>query len=172
MAFDLVRYDGPGKPPTIVDPDSGEVVALPDASPQLLAAVLGRAQLARQDTLDYLDEVRRALGDEIIERMDAEAEWTVGARGVKVSAPSPTAGTEQWDAELLREILDGLVNAGTITRGAGLRACKVETRHVAVPAEIKKLSKIPGVAERLAPARSVGEAPRRRVTVKIDPAEL
>lgn len=152
----------------IVDPDSGEMFALTDAPATTIAAVLGRTKLAVGDMLDHLRSVERALGDEMISRMDAEGEWTQRSRGVRVSAPSPTAGTVTWDAELLRTILDDLVTEKKITRAAALRACKVETKHVAVIAGITKLQKLPDIAARLEPARSVGDAPARKVTVKVD----
>jgi hypothetical protein len=91
---------------------------------------------------------------------------------VKVSAPSPAAGTERWDAELLRTILEDLVAEGKVTQGAALRACKIETRYVAVIPAIKKLCKNPGIEERLSRARSYDPPPARRLTVKVDAGEV
>lgn len=161
--LDLVRNDG-----TIVNPDTGEVLALADAPTILITTVLGRTKLAIFDALERLREVERVLGEEAIRRMDEEGEWTARAPGVKVSAPSPSAGTVHWDAELLRTILDDLVAEKKITKAAALRACKIETKYVPVVAGIAKLEKIPGISERLAVARSVTPPPARKVSVKVD----
>lgn len=170
MATNLVRYsDGVS---TIVNPDTGEVLALADAPSPVIASVLGRVDLAISDELDRLRDIKRLLGDELIRRFDAEGEWTQRAPGVRVSAPSPSAGSVTWDAELLRSILDDLVKENKITREAALRACKVKVEHVPVAAGLKALEKIPGLSARLDPARRVNPPPERKVSVKIDPREM
>lgn len=164
MSLDLVRREPGTENVSLVDPDSGEVVALADAPDTLIAAVLRQLKLAAED----LRDAQRGLGAVLIERMDAQASWTVGARGVKVSAPSPAAGAVTWDAELLHEILDGLVNESTLTRDAALRACSTRIEFVTHVSGIKAIEKVPGVAEKIARARREAEPKPRTITVKLE----
>lgn len=174
--LDLIVVDKPGSPEEVVrltDPDTGEMVLLADAPQELIARVLGRTELAIQDHLHYLRNAKDILGAEMLSRMDDNAEWTASSRGVKVSAPSPTAGTTSWDAEALHNVLDDLVKAKVITKAAALRACKVNVEHVPVVAGIKALLKNPKAAPAVLTAQRTSAAPRRKVTVKItDAGEL
>lgn len=173
-ALDLIQSDlsTPDAPVRVVDRHTGEVFVLAQAPAVLIASVLGQIDQAIADHLGLLRDAKRVLGDELIARMDTEGEWTQRAPGVKVSAPSPSAGTTTWDAELLRSILDDLVTEKKITADAALRACKVKVEHVPVVAGIAKLEKIPGLSERLEPARRVNPPPERKVSVKTNPGEM
>lgn len=174
--LDLIVIDKPGSPEQVVnltDPDTGEVVALQDAGRELITRVLGRTELAIQDHLDYLRSAKRTLGAELIKRMDANTEWTTHSRGVKVSAPSPTAGTVSWDAEMLDAILDQLVEEGVVNAEAKIKAVSQRAGLETHDDGIKRLLKVPAVADRIAPAKRISAAPNRSVTVKVtDPGEL
>ena len=162
--LDLVRRKSGTEDVELIDPDSGELVPLNEAPDTLIAAVLRQLKLAAEDIKD----AQRGLGAVLIERFDKGGEWTARARGVKVSAPSPAAGAVTWDPVLLHEILDQLVTEDKITRDAALRACSTRIEYVHHHAGIVALSKIPGIAERIAPARKQAEPKPRTITIKLE----
>lgn len=160
------------EPPSIVNPDTGEVIALTEAQPVVIARVLGLLQAEFDATLQVLTDARRMLGAELIERMDRAGEWTVTAPGVKITAPSPTAGTVDWDAERLEQILDELVYEGVLDQAAKLRAV---TQRVVLHVDkrgVAALQKIPAVRDAIEPARLVVPQPYRKASVKVDPRAL
>lgn len=157
---------------SVINPDSGEVHRLEDCPSPVIARVLGFVQRAIDSNLEALYEAKRALGGELVERMDRQGEWTVSARGVKVSAPSPTAGTVSWDAEMLDSILEDLVNAGTLDAEARLRAVKREYTLTVDKRGVAALQKIPAVAEAINVARSSNPPGYRKASVRIDPREF
>lgn len=173
---ELVHVENAGLPGEIVrlmDPDTGELVDLADASRELCSRVLGRTELAIQDHLDYLRSAKRVIGARLIKMMDENVSWTTYSRGVKVSAPSPTAGTVTYDPELLDSILAGLVAKKVISEEAKQKAVSQRVETVTHPAGIKALLKIPKAARAMKRAQRVAEQGERRVTVKItDPGEL
>lgn len=164
MSLDLVRREPGTENVSLVDPDSGEVVSLADAPDTLIAAVLRQLKIAQED----LRDAQRGLGAVLIDRMDREGAWTVGARGVKVSAPSPAAGAIHWDAELLHEILDGLVADNVITRDAALRACSTKLEYVTHAAGLNALAKISGVGDKIARAKRQAEPKPRTITIRLE----
>lgn len=157
----------------VLDTDTGEVYPTIQEAPTLvLARTLGRVQHEIDLTLESLYEAKRVLGVEIIERMDKGGEWTVNAPGVKIIAPSPSAGTEDWDAELLDEILDSLIAEGVLDRNAKLRAVTQRTALHVDKRGVAALLKIPAVADRIAPARKYTPQGVRKASVRIDPRNL
>lgn len=94
-----VVYDGAATL-TIVDPGTGEAVALTDAGDDALA----RWRSTVRDLEDLLKEAKRIVDGEVLRRMDAAGEWTLRAGGYTIKAPSPAAGKEtEWeDVERLR----------------------------------------------------------------------
>jgi hypothetical protein len=174
-ALDLIRMkQNPNDvvaQPVLTDPDTGEMHYLADAPTALLARVLGLVQAEIDRNLEYLYEAKRTLGREAIERMDKQGNWTMKYPGVKIVAPSPTAGTEEWDAEELDRILDELVAEGVLEREAKLRAV---TPHMSLRVDkrgLTQLLKIPVVRERIAPARRWATPPRK-ASVRVNPREL
>jgi hypothetical protein len=91
------------EPLAIVDPDSGEALALRDASLGALARWRRRVREVEQ----LLGEAKRIADDEVLRRMDERAEWTLREDGLALSAPSPNAakGVEWTDVRALREEL-------------------------------------------------------------------
>lgn len=156
----------------VVNPDTGEVLALADAESPVIALVLGHIEQRIGDQLDAMRDIKRVLGGELIERMDKKGEWTITARGVKVVAPSPVAGTDAWDAELLDSILDDLVREGVIDQEAKLRAVEQRVTLATNMRGISALCKIPAVRERIAPAHRTLEQGPRKVSVRTNPSEL
>lgn len=176
MTMGLVVVDKPNTPEqaiSLTDPDTGEVVALAEADRELCARVLGRTELAIQDQLDMLRVIKLKVGERMLELMDQNSSWTADSRGVKVRAPSPTAGTVTWDAELLETILDRLVEREVITREAKLKAVEQKVTTVVHQNGVKALQKIPAVAKAIKRAQRKVDPPRRTVSVKItDSSEL
>ena len=147
----------------IVDPDTGEQIALADASSETIAAVLRVITERMRD----LGDKKRWLGGVMIERMDASALWTVRGIRVKVTAKSPQADTVEWDAVALDAILDELVSEGVITADAKAAAVSQRIELVKHAAGIRALEKLPAVAERIAVAKSIVPAGDRHVPVSV-----
>jgi hypothetical protein len=161
MQLDLIR---PGDHDLeLTDPDTGEVVSLADATDETLAAIL---RVVIERTQDLYDK-KRWLGSLLIERMDANACWTVRGQRVKVMAPAPCEERVEWDVSALAVALDDLVTEGVITREAAARALVQRVEYKALHRGIVAISKIPGVAERIAHARSVVPSGERQVRVSV-----
>lgn len=175
-ALDLIRMkQNPNDlvaQPVITDPDTGEMHYLPDTPAALLARVLGMVQLEIDRNLEFLYEAKRTLGGEAMRRMDRSGDWTMSAPGVKLQAPSPGAGTVDWDAEELDRILDELVAEDVISREAKLRAVEPQVTLKVIKRGVAALLKIPAVRDRIMAARRTVPAPSRKVSVRINPREL
>lgn len=165
-ALDLIRPDG------IINPDTGELTSLEEIPTPALARVLGFVQHSIDLHLRGLYEAKRVLGAEIIDRMDRGGEWTIRAPGVEVRAPSPEAGTTQWDVLKLERILDELVEEGLLDRSAKARAVSQEIALKVQSRGVNALLKIPVVAERIAAARNYEAARERKASVRVDPRNL
>lgn len=159
-------------PQGVMNPDTGELVALADLPTPALARVLGLVQHSIDQHLNALYEAKRLLGGEMIERMDRQGEWTVHAPGVEVRAPSPSAGTVEWDAEKLERLLDELVEEGVIDRAGKQRAIQQEIVLKVDKRGVNALMKIPAVAERIHDARYVTPTGARKASVRVDPRNL
>lgn len=157
---------------SVIDPDTGEVTPLEDTPTLVIARVLGLIQHTLESTQNAMYEAKRELGREIIARMDRAGEWTVTARGVKIVAPSPEAGTVSWDAEALDEILEALVAEGVLDQEARLRVVKREWTLTVDKRAVNALLKIPAVKSRIGSARRSEPAAQRKASVRIDPRNL
>jgi hypothetical protein len=157
--------------PVLADPDTGEMHYLADAPTALLARVLGLVQAEIDANLEYLYDAKRVLGREAIDRMDKQGNWTMQYPGVRIVAPSPTAGTEEWDAEELDRILAELVEEGVLEREAMLRAVQPQVTLKVDKRGVTQLLKIPAVRDRIAPARRWATPPRK-ASVRVNPREL
>jgi hypothetical protein len=157
----------------VLDTTTGEVYpSIADAPTPVLTRILGLVKLEADRQADAFRLAHAAIGSELLGRMDQGGEWTLSAPGVKVTAPSPTAGTESWDAEELDRILDTLVEEGTISRDAKLRAVEQVVSLKVIAAGVKALRKIPAVRDAIEPARRENPPPDRRVRVAVDPRSL
>lgn len=161
-----------GDKPEVINPVTGEVLALSEAPAPVIAHVLGHVQAAIDEQLAQLYDAKRVLGAELIERMDKAGEWTVTAPGVKVIAPSPVAGTQAWDAERLDAILDELVAEGLIDQTLKLRAVEQQVSLKVNLRGVAALSKIPAVAARIAEASLEVAPPVRKASVRVNQAAL
>lgn len=147
----------------LVDEQTGEIVALADASREQIAAGLRDVEIR----IRGLVEIKRELGEALIGLMDHNASWTTRARGVEVTAPSPKASKVEWDAEALAMILVDLVKEGVITLDASLAACEPRTEYKVLIRGLNAILKLPGVEARIAIARREVEPPARRVKVDV-----
>lgn len=98
--------------PAVVHPTTGEIVPL-DGPTSDLADWLYETR----EQEGIVRDLKRVVSEELVRRMDAEAQWTVHLGGWKLSAPSPAPSTE-YDAEALWAELETLVAEGVISRGA------------------------------------------------------
>lgn len=187
-----------------------EVALYSPRTGELLRLVIGDASDteladARERTIpairEEVAEAQRAVDAELLARLDRSRRWTrrVGEfeDGVQwiVRAPSPDAGTTEYDADLLDLILEEMEADGSIDRDAAHAALErtvtitmrvgsreeaeeltvaaardertVDARYQRKPkaSGIKAICKIPADADRLAPAISTRGQTSRRVTV-------
>lgn len=113
---------------TLITPH-GEALEALDAQRLLRAAGLDDLAVAAVADLAGFDEQARTLeaicreargltSDRLVERLDADASWTRREGDLTISCPSPTAGTEAYDADTLRAVLDGALEAGVVSVSA------------------------------------------------------
>jgi len=139
----------------IVSPRTGEALTL--YSPTVdLAGLLA-------DLKDYengLKDTKRAISDELLRRLDANASWTEHLPGLKLSAPSP-APVVAYDAPALRDALLDLVDESLLTVEAVDRAVEMIVSYKASAAGVKALVKLGGrVAETVAAHAASSERTR------------
>jgi len=150
-----------GDVPSLIHQDTGEVVALTDATAEHIAATRDRIL----DLESQLREAKTMMDREVLARMDAEHVWTVHAGPWKLSAPSP-APQAHYDAQAMRTDLMVLVDDGQLSQAAADRAVAEIVDYRASAAGIKALVKGGGRPAEVV-ARHTSELERtRRVTVK------
>ncbi len=119
----------------VVHPVTGELLNLDGESPLGLALLASEAQDYRAALADF----ERALGDRLLEHLDASAKWTMRVGEptddvqFEITAPSPTAGTESYPVDTLETQLRLLIDNRTITPDAASGACK---RHLVLTLEV------------------------------------
>jgi hypothetical protein len=140
----------------VVVPITGEVLDLATTPTDQLAAAIN---LTRETEVD-LRTFKRRVADELLDRMDREATWTVRLGGFEVSGDGP--GRTDIDGRRLYEELQGLVMEARITEHAAREAVKVETTYTAVKSKVNKLRKLGGeVAEAIARCEWPSSTPRQ-----------
>jgi hypothetical protein len=129
---------------TVFDRTTGELVDIRTAPTERLAGIV----VSLQDQRVELAEVEGFISDELVARLDREAQWTLrvgdptGDRQFEIKAPSPTAGTESYRPDVLEEVLQTLIMAGTVSENAASGACRrqltlcLEVPWAADPAEL------------------------------------
>lgn len=164
----LLLRDDQGNPHAILEPLSGEVTGL-DADTGALA--IAYDELANLASL--IREAHAAISDELLARLDRRGKWTAEVDGFKIEAPSPTAGTVDYDPQALREGLLELVGQGHLDVEAVDAAAEyVEPeppapfykRHLRGIAALEKLG--PEVQAVLAAHRVEVKPPPRKVKIK------
>lgn len=137
-------------------PWTGELVALANATDEQLAELLEQAREIEQDALRQL---KRAVQEEILSRMDREACWTVHAGRVTLTGDSPNRS--DWDVERLRKTLRSLTRSGAISSAAATKAVRRKVVYEASVSGVNALLKLGGtVAERLEECRVPSSRPR------------
>jgi hypothetical protein len=91
---------------------SGETIALRDAEPEELADFTDRLRQLEEALADARGHLER----EWIRRLDRRGKWTLRVAGFEVTAPSPEAGTTDYDVDALAAELDLLVAEDVIDR--------------------------------------------------------
>lgn len=142
----------------LTHPATGEILDLAQAGTEQLAIVAVRSEELRGE----LVELESRLSDELVARLDRGAEWTQrfgdpkGDRQFEISAPSPTAGTEAYDATLLLDELRALVDRQTIDASAADTAL---VRTVTVVFQVPLAGNPKKVADTALAIDSVGDEP-------------
>jgi hypothetical protein len=129
----------PGTDLTIPD-EHGELTPVKAASTERIAAFVDSVAERRSE----LAEWESVANDELLARLDADALWTQRVGDFEVKAPSPTAGTESYDAEELQAALRSLIERGTVSEDAASGALRrqltlcLEVPWDASPADLAK----------------------------------
>lgn len=145
---------------TALVPVTGEVIPFDAPNETLIDALFRMRDLETQ-----LAAVRRDVGLEITRRMDADNLRQVEVDGFKVTVAAPG---EDWDLELLDEVLGQLVAAGVLTPAATDRLFKVE-RKIQKRELTKLLKNLDGQnAEAAESIRACCETSRRVRSVKVE----
>jgi hypothetical protein len=105
---------------TVVNPSTGEIINLHDASTERLAQAVADLRELRT----ALAEFEGTISDAMVARLDADARWTQRFGPYEISAPSPTAGSETYPPDMLETQLGLLIANRTITPEAASGACK------------------------------------------------
>lgn len=144
---------------TALVPVSGELIPF-DAPNEILIDALFRMR----DLENQLASVRRDVGLEITRRMDADNLRSVEVDGFRVTVAAPG---EDWDLARLDEVLENLIEAGTLTPAATERLFKVE-RRVQKRELTKLLKNLDGVNSEAADTiRACCDMSRRVRSVKV-----
>lgn len=144
-------------------PVTGEVIPF-DAPNEVLIDALYRMR----DLENQLTAVRRDVGLEITRRMDADNLRQVEANGFKVTVAAPG---EDWDLKKLDEVLNELIDQGTLTPAATDRLFKTE-RKIQKRELTKLLKNLDGVNRDAADLiRACCETSRRVRSVKVEDLE-
>lgn len=112
---------------------TGEAIALRDAEPEELATFTDRLRQMGEE----LQDAQSALDREWLRRLDRRGAWTLRAGPFKIEAPSPDAGTTDYDVAELAVQLDRLVADDVIDVDLAAEALertlkvtfRVETEH-------------------------------------------
>lgn len=118
----------------VAHPKTREVITLGNASDSELAAF----RAACEEVALEITKANDLLSKEILERMDRSAEWTrrvrIGESEYVFTAPSPNAGTTEYDPDILEIALTELVDSGVIDAETAAKALVREvTVKIAVP---------------------------------------
>lgn len=149
----------------IVHPLTGEQIDLSASDDQLAEWIDQASELER-----LLRNVKTAIGDELIGRMDRQAHWTLRTGRFKVTAPSPKPKVD-WDVDQLQATLADFRDQGVIDEDAIDRAMKVKVTRVPQQAGLNALMKLGTELEERIRACAAEVPAVRRVKVEIDKLE-
>jgi hypothetical protein len=169
--------------PAILSPN-GEPIQLFTAQDLLRSRGIENVETAENEQLaGFIDEVNshvrsllneavNAVSDELVKRLDKRGKWTLEVDGLKVTAPSPDAGTTGYDIDALRSALGKLLDAEVIDVDGAYSAIE----RVAPPppqpywkvkqAGVKALLKLPAAREAIEACRVPVDPPVRKAKVQ------
>lgn len=147
--------------PSLIEPNTGELVPLHEATDAHIAAVRDHLK----DLRSRIEEANRVIDQELLGRMDQDRCWTIHAGGLTLTAPSPAPAFE-WDAPGLYSDLEAMVADGELSERAFVAAVEEVVGYKVKHAGVQALLKGGGpVAEIVLAHRTEVEKPRR-VSVK------
>lgn len=165
--------------PVLLSPD-GEAVELLTAQDLLRSRGIEDVQAAETtDTVRVMDEIQHVqsllneaksmLSDELVSRLDKRGKWTLEVEGLKVTAPSPDAGTVSYDPDKLDLALGELWHDDVIDEPAihaAIERVTPPSYWKVKQAGVKALLKLPKAREAIEACRvETTPAPRKaRVT--------
>lgn len=126
----------------IVHPQTGELLDIRNEPTNVLADLHESFMAHERDLRSY----RRAVDDELVERMDHEGVRTFKGDGFTIEVGKPTE--REWNMDLLLETLDRLVSDGIISSRKAEKCVKVERRAVA--REVRPLESDPRTQRQIA----------------------
>jgi hypothetical protein len=127
-------------PQKVLNPITGEVVALSDPADRLAGFV--------EDVRDLEARLRfakQAVAEEMHRRFDRERKWSLTEGDFKLSGESDAEKWE-WDAEALDRVLDRLVQIGKITPAAAEAAVETSVSYKVKAQGLNALRKSPELA--------------------------
>lgn len=140
----------------VLNPATGELLDLKSAS----GVALGEGLEAVRDFEARLRETKSAISEELHERMDANASWTLHTPDFDLRGESPDR--TDYDTDKLINALDELCEQGYVSRAAYEAAVKEEVTYKPQRRGIQALLKLGGeVAERILSCQVPVERPRR-----------
>jgi hypothetical protein len=146
--------------PAVLNPRTGEITELAADTAELARYLAD----VRAWEMEFLRPAKRAVEEELLRRMDHEASYTLRAGGLEVTGDGP--GRVEYDADVLRDRLRPLVDAGVISRDAFAAAVRERVSYQPMARGLNALRKLGGVvAEAVGAAERPSEKPRR-VTVR------
>lgn len=126
---------------TVLDWAIGEKVELATASSVRLAEVIEHGRAVQTS----LKDVEQAVSDELVSRLDKDVSWTYRVDGLKISAPSPEKGTEDFPLDALENCLMALIENGVISAEGAAGAIKrqlVLTVNVPLGVDLESILKM------------------------------
>lgn len=122
----------------VTDWKTGEIISLPDAATDRLAELSTNLD----DVQQALNDARAVVSDELVARLDRDAQWTARVgdptdRQWEIKAPSPTAGATIYPPDVLEQELRALVDRGVVTPAAAGKALRRQiTLTLDIPLEL------------------------------------
>lgn len=119
--------------PSVIDWATGEEIVLADATTDRLGEVIENCRKLRASLM----EAEIFVSNELVDRLDRNASWTYrGEGGLKISAPSPEKGSEDFPIDALESALRDLLERKVVSHEGAAKAMKRQiTLTVDVPLE-------------------------------------
>lgn|SRR5512146_113894 len=146
----------------VVIQGTGELLDIREAD----ANTLGRLLVQLRSIKDQLEGVKHLVDEEIVARMDRNAEWTMHVGGIKLTAPGPDQ--TEFKGDLLRANLLPLVESGKISASALEAAVEEVIDYKPRKRGINALLKLGGQIAKAVRHAEVPKDSRRNVRFEIE----